>query len=56
MPIFNFALPFHGTRTKVAAQHIKKLWGADAVWSSPLTRTIQTTLVALQGHPMLRKK
>jgi len=39
----------------VAAQHIKKLWGADAVWSSPLTRTIQTTLVALQGHPMLRK-
>jgi hypothetical protein len=37
-----------------AAQHVRQLWSSDtAVWSSPLTRTLQTALIGLQGHPSL---
>jgi len=39
-----------------AAADISTLWSAEEVWVSPLTRTIQTALVALQGHPTLRNK
>ena len=27
------------------------MWAAGAIWSSPLTRTVQTALIAFQGHP-----
>jgi len=37
----------------VAANHVRALWRAEAMWASPLTRAIQTALIAFQGHPTL---
>lgn len=42
-------------RSRGAAE-VGILWQATEVWASPLTRAIQTTLLALQGHPALREK
>jgi hypothetical protein len=36
-----------------AADHVKALWRTQAIWASPLTRAIQTALIAFQGHPTL---
>jgi hypothetical protein len=44
------------SRPQAAERHLRKFWSAEEIWSSPLTRTIQTSLIALQGHPVLRKK
>ena len=35
------------------AKDVEEFLSADAIWSSPLTRTFQTCLVGLQGHPAL---
>ena len=35
------------------AREVEMFLSADAVWSSPLTRTLQTCLIGLQGHPAL---
>lgn len=37
-------------------ESIKEFWEADVIWVSPLTRTIQTALIALQGHPVMRRR
>jgi broad specificity phosphatase PhoE len=36
-----------------AADHVRALWRAQAIWASPLTRAVQTALIAFQGHPTL---